>query len=270
MALPDAEWLPIAQRLPVGTTRRVLHRRESRPNLIIGHEHGHYWAYCQACKEGGKQAKTHVLVTGAKAPVNSTSLSLPTDMVRLDRCDLFTQESIAAFLARKGMDLLFMPPVHYSADRKRLLIQTKQGWIGRDLTGNSPQKWLTYSYGCVYLADAIKQHVIFTEDAFSWIKVSYTVATSPHWSCVCLLGTELRPKLLNEMLRRGVTSTHFFLDGDAAGAAGAKRGVRLLRPYFKSSRIGCAPQGMDPKDMPLARIREWCGLHSPTKSDLEI
>lgn len=234
--------------------------------MVIGHEQAHYWAYCQACKRGAKVLKDHVLVTGTKAPAASTDLSLPRDLLSLDRADQFTQESIAAFLARKGMDLLFMPPVHYSAERKRLLIQTRQGWVGRDLTGNSKQKWLTYSAGCTYLADKITPHVILVEDAFSWIKTSYSVMTSPESSVVCLLGTEIRPALLNTMLRQKVSSVHLCLDGDQAGRSGAARGVRLLRPFIKSCRVGLAPEGLDPKDMQLEQLGDWCRLHSPVNS----
>lgn len=262
MALPDSEWLHLAQRLPVGSTGRYRHLRESRPNLVVGHESSHYWAYCQACKEKGKVTKDHVLVTGVKAPATSASLSLPRDLIRVGSADLFTRESIAHFLARKSMDMLYMPDLWYSAERKRLLIKTKQGWIGRDLTGNSPQKWLTYSAGCVYLANEITQHVILVEDAFSWIKTAYAISTIPSWSCVCLLGTELRPRLLNNLIRQSVSSVHLLLDGDKAGWAGAARAKRLLAPYIKSS-VGCSPEGLDPKDLQLAQLRELCALHSP-------
>lgn len=270
MALPDSEWLHLAQRLPVGATSRHYHLRESRPNLVVGHDSSHYWAYCQACKQGGKVIKSHVLVTGVKAPAASTDLSLPRDMLKVHKADQFTQESIARFLAGKGMDMLFMPELWYSAERKRLLIQTKQGWIGRDLTGDSKQKWLTYSAGCTYLADRITQHVILVEDAFSWIKTSYAVSTTPSVSCVCLLGTEIRPQLLNAILRQSVTSAHLLLDGDLAGHSGARRGQRLLRPYVQRCSVACAPLGKDPKDLRLAELRELCALHSPALYDSEI
>lgn len=258
MALPDSEWLHLAQRLPVGSTGRYQHLRESRPNLKVGHESTHYWAYCQACKEGGKVMKDHVLVTGTKAPAASTDLSLPRDMIQLDKADLFTQESIARFLASKNMDMLYMPPLWYSSERKRLLLKTKQGWIGRDLTGNSNQKWLTYSAGCLYLADTITQHVILVEDTFSWLKTNRVLSSTPQTSCVCLLGTEVRPILLNALLTSQVQSVRFMLDGDTAGHSGAVRGVRLLKPYVASCSITCAPWGSDPKDMKFAELRELC------------
>lgn len=270
MSLPDDEWLHLAQRLPVGATMRFRHRNERRPNLVVGHETGHYWAYCQACHDKGKVAKDHVLVTGVKAPVTSTSLSLPRDLIRVDTADLFTRESIAHFLARKSMDMLYMPELWYSAERKRLLIKTKQGWIGRDLTGASPQKWLTYSAGCHYLADSITQHVILVEDAFSWIKTAYAISTTPNWSCVCLLGTEIRPQLLNNLIQQSVSSVHLLLDGDGAGSRGSLRGMRLLKPFVPKCSIGCAPGGLDPKDMQLRQLRELCALHSPVKSEPEI
>lgn len=231
--------------------------------MVVGHESTHYWAYCQACKQGGKVMKDHVLVTGVKAPETSTNLSLPRDLVRVHKADQFTAESIARFLAGKSMDMLYMPELWYSAERKRLLMHTKQGWIGRDLTGNSPQKWLTYTAGCTYLADRIEPNVILVEDAFSWIKVQYAVSSTPNWSCACLLGTEVRPALLNTLMSRGVHSVHLMLDGDSAGRSGAKRAARLLRPFIPNIRVQCAPDGLDPKDLQLRELRERCGLHSP-------
>jgi hypothetical protein len=268
MALPMEEWLHLAQRLPVGSTSRTFHGRETRPNLIVGHEHSHYWAYCQACKEGGKQTKDHVLVTGTKAPATSTDLSLPRDLIMVSKCDLFTQESIAHFLAKKCMDMLYMPELWYSAERKRLLLHTKQGWIGRDLTGNSHQKWLTYSRGCDYLCNNMAPNVVLVEDAFSWIKVdhalssllttSHTVSTPPVWSAACLLGTEVRPSLLNRLLSAGTNTVMFLLDGDTAGYRGATRGVRLLKPFLNSVRSTHPPPGLDPKDMQLRELRRLC------------
>src|SRR6185503_4623239 len=144
MALPECDWLPQAQRLAVGQTTRVYHGRESRPNLVIGHDSSHYWAYCQACREGGKLIKSHVLVTGVKPPAASTSLSLPRDRILLSTADPFVQDSVALLLAKKNMDMLYLPALWFSEERKRILINTPQGWMGRDTTGRRHQKWLTY------------------------------------------------------------------------------------------------------------------------------
>jgi len=259
MALPDADWLSIAQRLPVHSTRRVFHGRETRPNLVVGHEPSHYWAYCQSCKEGGKVVKDHVLVTGNKAPVASTSLSLPRDMVQVRKADTFVLGSIARFLASKHVDALYLPELWYSAERKRLLLQTEQGWLGRDLTGTSHQKWLTYTAGVRYLG-APADHTVLVEDAFSWYKVTralQTVPSSRSLSCVCLLGTELNPRLTCA-LSETATSVHFLLDGDDAGKAGARRGTRALRPFGVQCSTRLPPEGCDPKDLTIAEIRKLC------------
>ena len=257
--LPDNEWLHIAQRLAVGSTTRTYHLRERRPNLVVGHDASHYWAFCQACKSGAKVMKDHVLVLGTKPPKASTSLSLPTDKIRLADCDSFTQSSITGFLARKSMDALYLPELWYSESRKRLLMRADECWLGRDLTDNSHQKWLTYS-GRVRHLGTPAEHTILVEDSFSWYKVKKAMSsaqTSVPWSCVCLLGTELNPPLIRQL--SSTTSTvHFLLDGDEAGREGSKRGSLRLRPFGLQCSVQLPPDGCDPKDLKLQELRELC------------
>ena len=51
--LPRQDWLDQAKRLAVGMKIRVRHQRERRANMVISNDKDRWWAYCNACKEGG-------------------------------------------------------------------------------------------------------------------------------------------------------------------------------------------------------------------------
>lgn len=253
------DWYSTARSLPVHGKTRVRHGNERRHNLVIGHEPDHYWAYCQACHESGRVDKDHVLVLGTQAPKESTDLSLPRDMLALRKCEQFVQHSIARFLASKNMDALYLPELFYSEQRKRLLVQTPAGWLGRDLTGSSNQKWLSYNSGCMYLGEPA-EHTIVVEDAFSWYKVTHSLSSSValRGASVCaLLGTSIRPSLMQRLVKRA-KSLHAFLDGDKAGQRGAIECARRCKTFGVQALAATAPDGMDPKDMRLKDIRDHC------------
>lgn len=268
MALPNEDWLSVAQRLPVGGTRRVVHGRESRANLVIGHESSHYWAYCQRCKEGGKVMKEHVLITGRTAPPTSTNLDLPRDMRKLTSLSEFEQMSIAGFLVRKNMDPMYLPELWYSAERKRLLMQANSVWIGRDLTERSHQKWLHYRRLAYLLSGEPRRGVVLVEDPFSWFKLRYALRGDGP-AVACMLGTAVRRELQLALVRAGCTRAGFYTDGDAAGHEGARAGARALQAFgIRSHRIPI-PEGKDPKDLTLKELRDAASIHPGDELQLE-
>lgn len=253
--LPDSEWLPLAKKLGVGSTSRHYHRREGRPNLVVGNTAGKWWAYCQSCKAGGVVEKDHVKITGGKAPESSTHLDLPRDSTPILELDEFSRDAVLKLLAEKNMDQMYLPPLYFSEQRKRMLLDTGQGWLGRDTTGHSPQKWLTYD-SSLWLG---KQHsdgptsAIVVEDPFSYYKVKWALRSMPEYAVYCALGTVLRPSLRIALLPHPAVS--LFFDGDSAGDVGARREAKALRGLGCRAIARCAPDGFDPKDLSIEDIR---------------
>lgn len=253
-----AVWLPLAKRLPVGRTTRVAHKgdRTTRPNLIIGHEAGKYWCYCQSCHKGAVVEKTHISVVGAQAPRESTQLSLPDDRVLVKAMDDWSVQSIADLLASKNMDALYLPPLWFSESRKRLLLDTGQGWLGRDTTDRSDQKWLTYQ-GSKYLGTAMPSTLaVVVEDPYSYYKVQWAMRhASLKVSVYCALGTGVRPVLALRIAAQH-TRAVLYMDGDKPGVNGAASAARKLKGLGVQAISRCAPWGFDPKDQTCEQIRE--------------
>jgi hypothetical protein len=254
----------------------VYHRREGRPNLVIGNESGKWWAYCQSCKQGGVVEKDHVKITGGTAPASSTHLDLPRDSLPILDLDEFCRDAVLRMLASKNMDQMYLPPIHFSEQRKRMLIDTGQGWLGRDTTGHSPQKWLTYD-GSLYLGNHLqdtqpplsvvdmgdagtaqqpaKRMAVVVEDPFSYYKVLWALRETPGVSVFCALGTVIRPVLRMRLLAAGLVVC--FFDGDPAGETGARREASAMRALGCRAVARCAPEGFDPKDLSIEDIRSF-------------
>lgn len=200
------------------------------------------------------------MVTGTAPPAQSTRLDLPSDRVQLQRMDEFAAASIAGLLAEKNVDALFLPQLWFSEERKRLLMDTGQGWLGRDTTGRSDQKWLTYN-GTKYLGDGSPDTVaVVVEDPFSYYKVKWALREQGGYSVYCALGTVARPVLALKLALHQLCI--FFLDGDAPGYRGADAGVKRLRGLGTKALARCAPAGLDPKDMAAQVIREHLNGYS--------
>lgn len=252
--LPTTEWLDAAKRLAVGMRHRVLHRGERRPNLIIANEPDRYWAYCQACKEGGIKLKEHVQL-GANIQHSTVDLCEPDDKMPV----LGSEEEIpiARFLATKGMDFMYLPPVWYSKRTGRILLHAlEHGWLGRDVTGRSPAKWLAYSKPKFLGHASATRIAVVTEDAFSWYKVAYALRDEPI-DVICALGTGITDALVLELIRG--RAAVFMFDGDRAGWDGAAEGVQRMRGMGIPSCARCAPDGKDPKDLSCGDIRLLLG-----------
>lgn len=263
MALPKDEWLEAAKRVPKGQQRRVQHKHERGQDLVVGNANDRWWSYCQRCKQGGVEMKTHVLTVQKELPA-SRELSLPGDMKLLAACAPEVQTAIVKFLVAKGVDVYMFPrdSLFYSESRGRLFVHNPMGFMGRDLTGKSVQKWLTYNRQH-YLTgtDPIGTVAVLVEDPFSMYKVQHAIDTSSLPRNVvdvfCCLGTAAHDSLMVRLIQR---YTHIIplMDGDSAGIRGAGtiqssvRALGLIGAKFKST----APHGMDPKDMHTQDIRE--------------
>jgi hypothetical protein len=260
VALPDEEWLPLAKRLAVGAKNRVHHRSERRPNMVVGHEQGYYWSYCQACKEGGRRDKDHVRLVAVE-PARSRELSLPSDLVEV-RSSSETLRAIGAFLARKHMDFAYLPEMYFSRERMRLLLRDYAGnYFGRDLTERSPQKWLHYkkvdfaSPSAPQATTALLNVIV--EDLFSAYKIQWAMSdTGVH--VYCSLGTRISDSLMLRLTRAAVPACIMY-DGDGAGIAGADYELPRLRSFGLPVRRISTPLGFDPKDLTIDQLRQLIG-----------
>jgi hypothetical protein len=190
--------------------------------------------------------KDHVAV-GLKPP-DRPSLELPTDMVGVSAEYIH----VYRFLVNKGIDpCVITEPIWYSAKERRVLFKTPQGWLGRDITGRSQQKWITYDQQH-YAGTVQNGIVIVTEDYLSALKVKYVV---PEHSVVSSLGTAVHSALAYELTKHA-TGVLVMYDGDKAGIGGSLKVWRQLRALGLNVRPACAPQGKDPKDLTFAEIKE--------------
>ena len=208
--------------------------------------------------------KEHVRVTGIAPPKLSTAPTLPLDMVLIRDLPLPLQKAVVGFLMRKNMDLIhFDQDLYYSDSRKRIMVPTAQGWIGRDTTENSPQKWLMY--GNVPYLGEVRQGgtAVLVEDAFSWFKLKWSIKNDERFRFtdpICTLGTNARDSLFLVLVQRSVASLWFY-DGDSAGIKGAGKGAARLTVFGVHSTPATAPSGLDPKDMSAEGIRQHLLTH---------
>ena len=267
MSIPEEEWLAQAKRCAVNQSRRVVHGRESGCDMSVGNKADRYWCYCHRCKEGGVSMKTHV-VFSTKAPPQSADLSIPDDMVHVLTAEAHIRHGIGTFLASKNMDLEYLPyETHFSESRKRLMLRVNNQWMGRDTTGKSEQKWLTYNRQSFVAAPALYSHnkrAILVEDMFSMCKVAHALResgpTRHHQTAVfCTLGTRINPPLFLRLIQEFDKVLSFY-DGDAAGWHGCSHNSKRLNALslgLPGTVIDqCAPACMDPKDMALGDIRQ--------------
>lgn len=260
--LPNEDWLHLAKGTGVGSQRRVRHRNERDAAMIVGNQPDRWWAYCQRCKCGSIEMKSHVMV-GMAPPKESMSLVHPTDGCAISSLPTHEQQALTLLLAKKSMDWLYFEgtPVTWSRSRQRLLLHTRSGLMGRDTTERSEQKWLTYDRQHYIAATDTSANVVCVEDCFSLLKVRYAIrAAQLDCATVCTLGTAIHDSLFLHLLRTAKRVWSFY-DGDAAGWKGSLANARRLQAaglYGGGSNAisDCAPRDLDPKDMNLSDIAQ--------------
>ena len=248
--LPHDEWLDRAKRLAIGMRIRVNHRRERRPNMVIGNDADKWWAYCQSCKEGGVMPKEHVLL-GVKPPP-PVVLTLPTDIKPVLGSEY--EQVVGQFLASKHMMFPYLPTLYYSQQARRLLIKDdSMQWHGRDLTDKSMAKWL--HYGASYSGTPNKITVL-TEDMFSMWKIRFALFDGFHMpiSVMCTLGTS--PSQAAVFALRNARHIVWAYDGDKAGDDGYDKGRLRMQAFVPKQTRVRPPEGLDPKDLSCEAIRK--------------
>lgn len=277
MGLNREDWLEQAKRLPVGGKARIMHKRDGsrRPNLALFHEADKWGAYCFACGKGDVVPKSHVRLT-ARAPVESTLLDAPTDIIMSNMLPQHLLEELEGFLLTKGVTSGMLDAWGYSPRRKRLIVYP-DSWgghacLGRDVTGNSGVKWIVYNLkGKPWVVERLNQQtklrdtLVLTEDLFSMYKVRWTLARTLEGALPVnglytgtTLGTGLTSDMLAALLREPFRRVVVFYDGDGAGERGAKTVAHRIRAALPDADVRwfTAPRNLDPKDMHFDDIRK--------------
>lgn len=247
--IPESEWLAKAKQLAVGMRTRTYHNSERRPNLAIGNDQDKWWCYCHACHEGGVVEKSHVILGEHNAIVDT--VTMPCDVVPVYKSEM--EVPIARFLADKNMADLYLPDLHYSAERKRLMMHLEGKWHGRDLTGRSPQKWMNYQ-AARYVGNFFTYTAV-VEDIFSMFKVRWAMRQFPNFNCVCNLGTNAQLTVMYAISQASVQKLAWFFDADPAGDHGAHENQKRIKPFGIDQYRVRPPEGLDPKDMTCEEIR---------------
>lgn len=273
--LHRSEWFEVAQRLPTGGTVRIHHRSDnsSRPNLVVSNKGDRWVAYCQACKEGDRVMKTHTK-WGERAPVESTYVDYPSDLVTWGSLSAEDQTALTRWLLSKGVtpDILRGCEILYSKRRARICFRPEWGEavFARDLTGASMIKWITYGKAPTYYLQGVDgghersivqgQPLIITEDLLSMYKVAYAVLPKhPTWAVAWSMGTDVSTEFLSALVMDHLFSdVVVFYDGDKAGEEGATRVRKRLDLVLPKTNIETLnpPRGLDPKDLPIQSILE--------------
>lgn len=263
MALPDAEWLHFAKRLAIGAKASVRHGNETTCAMNVANMVDRYTAYCHRCHEGGVVMKDSVRLT-AQAPKKShdldpgplwpVSVATPNPNVPLGQ--------IVGFLHSKGMTLdMFQTPPLYAPQAGRLIFDTVDARMGRDVTGAVNRKWQEYSrHNAFNRARALTfiGHSVFvlTEDYFSAVKAQF-YCPSTEVLCVSIMGTRLSNDLLFQLMEAKPRKVVLLLDNDKGGWGGAPTIARGLRAAELPVEIRW-PATKDPKNM---TAHWWAGFY---------
>lgn len=248
--IQEHEWLQQAKRLSIGMRMRVRHGRERRLNMTIANERDRWWAYCNACKEGGVVLKEHVLLSTA-IPVVEVDFTIPDDLQPVLGSEY--EDAVGKFLASKGMMFPYLPKLWFSMRTKRVCLQDDTGgWHGRDLTDRSNAKWLHYNKP--HITGTVRARTVITEDILSMYKVRFAMRASPEIGTATTLGAGCSTTAA--LALKNCTTLVWAYDGDKAGDDGYKSASKRMRVLVPRQLRARPPDGLDPKDMDCADIRE--------------
>jgi len=253
-SLLNEHWLAEAKRLPVGRWERIYHGAERRPNLVIRNKADGYYAYCHSCHEGSVVKKEFVqeAVVVEQKPKSRDPGPL-VDINTLDTSVSGLGYRLVQFLSLKNVYQMWPNDVRpmWSDQDKRIVVQTPEMLIGRDITGNSYSKWYRYKGSAGYASvNGIKQGntILLTEDYFSAMKGQfYADATGIHTSCVSMQGTVIHPDLVVQLMDAPKVILAF--DHDDAGVAGYVNAGKQLSLLGIPWEAAWCTYNNDPKDM---------------------
>lgn len=258
------EWLSLAQKVPVGQSRRFYHGAESRPNLVVYNNPTSYSAWCHSCHTYGYKPKD-VLQPVIEAPKLQKWLN------HADCCSLTELASkhpskfrqVVLLLHKKGMSIPLLQSCNpcYNLTDCRLVLQCGDAYIGRDMTGQSSAKWFHYysqkPMDFLYLQGenkySTREPIVLTEDLFSAMKVQQYTGLS----ALCCFGTHVSDAIVGFLT---YPNSNYYpilaFDGDKAGwratrDASKRLGIRGV-PYTTVK----IPDDKDPKDLSPIELNE--------------
>jgi hypothetical protein len=264
-------WLKAAKRLPVGATDRIYHGAEKRPNLVIRNMQDKYTAYCHHCHQGDVQMKEAVRFQ-IEPEAEKSKKGIPSALIQYHMWDESLKRRIMEFLISKDMALGFFSTIYpkYNPEDQRLVFETPDQIVGRDMTGKSKSKWFTYMSNYSFNRAARRSFddkvIVLTEDYFSALKLQYVFSSLPRFHdylAVSAMGTRLNTDLTVQLIK--ARKTIILFDGDAAGSEGAvafSSAFKILDIPYEDWTL-CMPTGLDPKNLDTATIaRMFCGQES--------
>ena len=266
--LPDADWLPHAERLKVGTRARVSHDCGEGSPLLITRMHDKSTAYCFRCGGKGfkrehesldaKLARTHAEQTRELSA--RLSVQLPESRV-YDTTDWPLPDKVWFFKMGLSLRMIGELGLYWCPDIGRVVLPIMEGgqpvyWTARSssrapkwLTPDVPKNGLVARYG-VGTGDTI----VLCEDPLSAYKVGLVTEA---WS---LLGTKLHNRVLQQLVERG-QRVATWLDDDRGRSNGSNPGqdaaraiAARLRAFGLQYRNITSPR--DPKYYPTDYIKE--------------
>ena len=260
-----SEWLDLAQRVPVGQSRRHFHGAESRPNLVVYNNPTSYSAWCHSCHKSGYKPKD-VLQKVTETPVVLQKYLSSTDCCTLpELARLHPQrfKRLVVLLHKKCMSTAVIAPWKpvYNLTDDRLVFTFGGCSIGRDCTERSHAKWFHYysqkPMDFLYLrgenTHGTREPIVLTEDLFSAMKVQQYTGLS----ALCCFGTHVSDAIVGFLT---YPSSNYFpilaFDGDSAGwratrVASKRLGIRGI-PYTTVK----IKDGYDPKDYTCSELNE--------------
>lgn len=252
--LHDSEWLPLAERLPVGQQQRVMHDCGRTPSLIIRRSVGKLTAHCFRCKGWGSKILEMRVHPSLREPEAVKQFKLPHEYGMPTG---YHRLRMYQFLASKGIDAKMVPDgTLYSFQHNRVAFRVNEGLVVARTMADAVPKWVQYQdpvYGLGYgVRIGIGTGVtVLTEDWLSALKVGYSTGHK----VIALLGTSITREV-ESLLLADNQPVLIMLDADRAGRAGALAALKQLRFLGIICRIVYLPDGKDPKDLQVQELRE--------------
>jgi DNA primase len=253
-------WLEAAKRLPLGHKLRLQHDCGDDKSMIVSHNENGYIANCFRCGNVGFEGHGYRNLEEIQRirelneqVLQETSVNeLPKDFT------LHIPEKHILWLARAGINTSRsnVVGIGWSAKLQRIILPVYKGedliyWQARAVIKGQVPKYTNPSVSktnILYWVDPPQgrtNEVVVTEDILSAIRVG------KHVTAASLLGTKTSDSQASQLAK--FDKVTYWLDPDAAGIEGNRKGVRKLSLVTEARSL---QSDVDPKNLSDRRIRE--------------